>query len=262
MQLKIIIATITTLLLMNGCDSGSSTPTESTASAQASAHSGNDNPGEENSGEENRGDENAGDESPENGNVAPQPPVQKRAGWYMRTTVKATAADGTVYSHSSAGVFGELEQSMAEKDRHDIPAYGPAALQVVFPHYNWGEESGDYWSDYRKYENGAETRAVWTFQIKNQHTVDLSNADIEIALKDAQNVDFIKKDGNVIYKETEIDSKKREDFTLVDVDKHQTYSVDELEYANLTMDGNHTRTFRWVRGSVQDEDFEPVVLPQ
>ena len=212
---------------MNGCNSESSTPIESL----------------------------------ENGNVAPQTTVQKRAGWYMRTTVKATAADGTVYSHNSAGLIGELEQSMAEKDKHDIASYGPAALQVVFPQYNWGEESGDYWSDYRKYENGAETRAVWTFQIKNQKTIDLSNADIEIALKDAQNVDFVKEKGQVRYIETDVDSSKRDAFTLVDVDNQQTYSIDELENADLSMDGKHTRTFRWVRGSVQDEDFEPVVLP-
>jgi len=61
----------------------------------------------------------------------------KYAGWYMRTRVSATTQDGTVYEHNSAGVFGKLKQSRYKKDRHDIPAYGPATLQVVFPHYNW-----------------------------------------------------------------------------------------------------------------------------
>jgi len=191
-------------------------------------------------------------------------PKQKYAGWYMRTTVKATTADGTVYRHNSAGIFGELKQSKFKRDKHDIPAYGPAVLQVVFPHYNWGEkESGDYWSDYRKYKKRrADKRAVWTFQIKNQKTVDLSNADIEIALKGAQNVDFVKEKGQIRYIETDVDSSKRDAFTLVDVDNNQTYSVDELKYANLSMDGKHVRTFRWVRGNVKERDFKPVVLPE
>ena len=182
----------------------------------------------------------------------------------MRTTVEATAPDVTVYAHKTAGVFGELADSESGKDRHDIPSYGPAALQVVFPHYNWGEkESGDYWSDYRPYsQSEEETRAVWTFQIKNQKTVDLSNADIRINLEDAREVMYVKENGNVEYRETGTNTKMKNELTLVDVDNHQTYSVDELEYANFTMESKHARTFRWVIGSVKDEDFKPVVLPE
>ena len=188
----------------------------------------------------------------------------KYAGWYMRTRVSATAEDGTVYEHNSAGVFGKLKQSKRKKDRHDIPSYGPATLQVVFPHYNWGEEySGDYWSDYRKYKKSRKNkRAVWTFQIKNQKGVDLTNADIRIKLDDAIKVYYVKENGNVRYIEAGTDKIMKEKFTLVDVDKHQTYSVDELQYADLTMDGNHTRTFRWVRGPVKKRDFRPVVVPE
>jgi hypothetical protein len=188
----------------------------------------------------------------------------KYAGWYMRTRVAATTQDGTVYEHNSAGVFGELKQSKYAKDRHDIPSYGPAVLQVVFPHYNWGEkDSGDYWSDYRKYKKArADKRAVWTFQVKNQKTVDLSNADIRIKLDDAREVTYVKKDGNVKYTETGTDTEMKNNFTLVDVDNHQTYSVDELEYINLNMDGKHTRTFRWIRGPVKKRDYRPVVLPE
>ena len=191
-------------------------------------------------------------------------PKPKYAGWYMRTRVSATAEDGTVYEHNSAGVFGRLKQSKWKKDRHDIPAFGAAALQVVFPHYNWGEEdSGDYWSDYRKYKKRrAHKRAVWTFQIKNQKTVDLSDADIRIKLDDARKIKYIKENGSIHYIETGTNTKKKNRFTLVDVDNHQTYSVDELEYANLSMDGKHTRTFRWVKGRVKKRDFRPVVVPE
>ena len=188
---------------------------------------------------------------------------QKYAGWYMRTKVYATAPDSKEYSHTTAGVFGKLKQSKWKKDQHDVPAFGSSALQVVFPHLNWEEESGDYYSNYYKYKKSAERkRAVWTFQIKNQNTVDLSNASIRIALEDAQNVDYVKKDKKVTYIETTVDPNKREDLTLVDVDNHKTYSVDELEYANLGMDGKHSRTFRWVRGKVKKRDFRALPIEE
>ena len=103
---------------------------------------------------------------------------------------------------------------------------------------------------------------VYTFQVKNQHTVDLSNAPINIEIEGQQNVDFIKKDGKVTYIETDLDPEKRERFTLVDVDNHKTYDFDEIEYANLNMDGNHKRTFRLVRGKVRKRDFRPLPEPK
>jgi len=190
-------------------------------------------------------------------------PKEKDAGWYMRTRVSATTDDGTVYTHNTAGVFGKLKQSKNKKDRHDISSYAPATLQVVFPHYNWNEgEAGDYWSDYRRYnKRKTNKRVVYTFQVKNQGNVDLSNADIEIKLDDAIDINYVKENGNVRYIEKGTNPEIKQKFTLVDVDNERTYSVDELEYANLNMDGNHTRTFRWVRGRVKKKDFKPVVLP-
>jgi len=135
---------------------------------------------------------------------------------------------------------------------------------VVFPHYNWGEEdSDDYWSDYRKYKKRRiGKRVVYTFQVKNQKTVNLSNADLTIKLDDAIVVKFTRENGSVHYIETELNTEMKNDFTLVDVHNKQTYQVDELEYANLSMDGKHTRTFRWVRGRVKKRDFRAVVLPE
>lgn len=188
----------------------------------------------------------------------------KDAGWYMRIRISATADDGTVYTHNSAGVFGELKQSRYKKDRHDIPAYGAETLQVVFPHYNWEEDSGDYYSDYRKWnKKKANKRAAYTFLVKNQKGADLSNASLNIFVDPATIVKFVKeKDGNIKYTETGKDYSSLENFTLVDVDNHQTYAMDELEYANLSMDGNHTRTFRIVRGSIKKRDFKPLEMPE
>ena len=188
---------------------------------------------------------------------------KREGGWYMRTRVAGIAPNGTVYEHNSAGVFGELIDSRKKKDRHDIPAFGPAVLQVVFPHYNWGEnDSGDYWSDYRKYRKRARNRRkVWTFLIRNQKTVNLSNAEIKIKLDDARKLKYVKENGNIRYIEAGIDTKMKNELTLVDVDNHRTYSVDELPYADFTMEGKHTRTFRWVKGRVTKRDFKPVRFP-
>ena len=186
---------------------------------------------------------------------------QKYAGWYMRTKVSATAPDGTVYRHDTAGVFGQLKQSKNKLDKHDIPGYGAALLQVVFPHYDWADKSGDYFTDYKKWrKSNVDKRAVWTFLVRNQKTVDLSHAPITIELDGAQNVDFVKKEGRVTYVETNVDTSKRDDLTLVDVDNRKTYSYDELATANLNMDGLHKRTFRWVKGKVHKKDFK--LLPE
>ena len=183
----------------------------------------------------------------------------KYAGWYMQTTVKATTADGKVYEHNTAGIFGKLKQSEHKKDMHDIPSYGPAALQVVFPKRNWGEANGDYFSDYREYRRSrAKRRVVYTFQIKNQNTVDLSHADIEITLKGQQNVVFTKKNGVVIYEERRLKPEKKEAYSLVDVDNQKVYTFGQVKNANLNMDGKHTRTFRWVRNEVKPRDFNPL----
>ena len=184
---------------------------------------------------------------------------EKYAGWYMRTKVYAITEDGKKYSHTTAGIFGKLKQSRWKKDVHDIPAFASATFQVVFPHLNWGEDSGDYLSNYYKYTKRRKNkRAVWTFQVKNQHGVDLSNAALRIELEGAQNVEYVKENGQVRYIATTLDPEKRERLTLVDVDNHKTYSVDELEDADLSMDGKHVRTFRWVMGRVKKRDFKPL----
>ena len=68
----------------------------------------------------------------------------------MKTNVSATdPATSIVYSHKTAGVFGELDGSVEGKDRHDIPGFGSAIFQVVFVQTTWGNENGNYFSDYR-----------------------------------------------------------------------------------------------------------------
>lgn len=193
---------------------------------------------------------------------AKKAPKQQYAGWYMRIRASAVTSSGREFHHDTAGVFGELVHSRYKKDRHDIESYGATTFQVVFPHYDWEALSGDYWSDYRKYSAGkADARAVYTFQVRNQNTVDLSSASLKLFVDDAQNVNFYRENGQVKYVETDTNAQMIEKFTLVDVDNNRTYAMEELENAELSMEGLHTRTFRLVRGAVSNKDFSPVVKP-
>ncbi len=192
----------------------------------------------------------------------------KTAGWYGKTVVHATAEDGKVYSHKSAGVFGELVQSSDDKDQHDIPGYGPAKLQIVFYKPEWGDNNGYYFSDYRSYDDNS--KQVWTFQVLNtyveknpDYSVDLSHAFVTISLPAIYDVRYKEDNGGITYKESsESNITLLNRLTLVDVDNNTAYSVSELQTASLNMDGKYTRTFRWVLGTVDQDDYTPLAAPQ
>ena len=184
------------------------------------------------------------------------------AGWYGKTEVTATASDGTIYSHKSAGVFGKLVQSSDDQDQHDIPGYGPALLQVIFVPDFSADITAGYFSEYKHYD-GTNAKASWTFQVKNQQDVDLSTAPITINLPVVHDVRYRDDNGTVTYKESsESNITLLNQLTLVDVDNSTTYTITELESATLNMDSKHTRTFRWVLGTVESTDYEPLPAPQ
>ena len=185
------------------------------------------------------------------------------AGWYARTEVLATASDGKVYSHTTAGVFGQLVQSSDDQDQHDIAGYGPAILQVIFiPEFSTDTTAG-FFSEYKNYDENSSEKKVWTFMVKNQNTVDLSNAPITISLEGTFDVKYRDDRGKVEYKESaSSDDNITSDLHLVDVDNNTDYSVNELSNAGLSMQGLHTRTFRWVLGSVENTDYEALPSAQ
>jgi hypothetical protein len=181
--------------------------------------------------------------------------ITPKAGWYMRTIISATLPDGTTYTHKSAGVFGELDESNRRRDQHDIESYGKAVLQTTFVN-NQVHISKEYFSDYREYSETG-TKQVWTFLVKNDLAPDLSHADLNISVDDVR--DVYKKPGQRFYSETvSSDQSKRDALILVDVDNRKTYSYEELKNTTLSMDGKRVRTFRWVlNGSVSSDDMKP-----
>jgi hypothetical protein len=260
MKLK-LITLIFVALLTTGCETGGDTPDNPTGDNPVSTNPGGTNPGETDPGtnpgenpEENPSGSNPGESTP--------PVTAKNAGWYLRTVATATAQDGKVYVHKTAGVFGLLAESSNEKDRHDIAAYGEGAaiLQVLFTPTEWGEDNGNYFSNYKHYdESHPNERNVWKFQVRNPKSVNLADADLKLDLVGPYAITSTKQNGSVQYKETLSRDMTAllNNLTLVDVDNQREYGYDELKNANLGMDGVHTRSFRWVVGPVTQEDFKP-----
>lgn len=185
----------------------------------------------------------------------------KTAGWYGKTQISATSTDGTVYTHNTAGIFGELLESTEAKDSNDVPGHGTALFQIVFPQTNWGEYNGDYFSNYQSFIEGESPKRVWTFQIKNQKTVDLKDASIKITLDGIYDVTYLEENGRTRYKESRALNPERTNIlTLIDVDNHTSYAPSELKTADLSMDGLHVRTFRWVKGEVEESDYAPLTV--
>ena len=240
--MKGIILTLI-VLLMTGCGSGSG---------------GGEGPVDQPPIENNPGeipDDNLGDNpSDENPEETPPQVTLKKVGWYLRTVVKATLSDGRVFEHSTAGVFGELDDSEAGKDRHDIESFGKAILQIRFVNTEIDAKK-EYYSDYRKYDGESEKKR-WTFLIKNEQEVNLANAGLSISIEPMRRIFQEENRLSYIEKVAKSENDKRKDFVLVDVDNQKTYSYEEIKNANLSMDGKHTRTFRWVLGSATEEDMK------
>jgi hypothetical protein len=68
--------------------------------------------------------------------------------WYVRLI----AEEPTQPMRDRNNVFGQLSAAAPGYDRHDLPKlapFSPPSLSVVFPHPDWGQNAGDYASDYR-----------------------------------------------------------------------------------------------------------------
>jgi hypothetical protein len=173
------------------------------------------------------------------------------SGWYMRVIVQATDENDKVYIHNSAGVFGELDESLDGLDKHDIPAKGSAVLQVRFVNDNLDNTQG-YYSDYRSYDNN-KTKESWDIVVINDDSnVDLSNAPIQLEIEAQKD---IYRKANGLYTETPSpDKTKLDNLKIIDLDNQVVYSYNDLKNANLSMDGKKERKFRLILGNIKQDD--------
>jgi len=178
-----------------------------------------------------------------------------QVGWYMRIVSNATTSQGKVYTHNTAGVFGELDESIDGLDRHDVPAKGSAILQVRLVNDDL-DSTQEYYSDYRSYDQN-DTKQSWDFMvINNDNSVDLSNASLNL---DIQNLKQLYKSNGRYTEVSANDTKKRDSIKLIDLDNQTVYSYTDLKTANLHMDGKHIRKFRLVLGEVTQDDMQVFV---
>ncbi len=71
--------------------------------------------------------------------------------WYVRLIVQAGALE------DRGNLFGLLDDSVDGPDFHDLeelPPFAPPWLTIVFPHPEWGDQAGNYTTDYREAQPG------------------------------------------------------------------------------------------------------------
>ena len=84
-------------------------------------------------------------------------------GWFIRLIAESEGL------RDSFNVFGQLADSRQGYDAHDLqelPPFGDSYLTVVFPHHSWGDQAGDYASDYHRLRPG---RDRWRFEVRSSN---------------------------------------------------------------------------------------------
>ncbi len=90
-------------------------------------------------------------------------PEKGENGWFIRLIVES----GDL--RDAGNVLGQLAASRRGYDAHDLEELSPFGndyLSVVFPHQNWGDQAGDYTSDYHRYPRWRPAkRDRWRFEV-------------------------------------------------------------------------------------------------
>ena len=80
--------------------------------------------------------------------------------WFMRLIAESGSLK------DSHNVLGQLSDSVLGYDSHDLPelsAFSAPYLSIVFPHLDWGEQSGDRTSDYHSLQSKIDDQ--WYFEV-------------------------------------------------------------------------------------------------
>ncbi len=82
--------------------------------------------------------------------------------WFMRLIVES---DGL---RDEGNLLGQLTESLDDRDYHDLeelPPFDDPYLTVVFPHPDWGDQAGDYATDFHELKP-RRRRERWTFEVR------------------------------------------------------------------------------------------------
>ncbi|WP_415407101.1 hypothetical protein ACLHDG_00840 [Sulfurovum sp. CS9] len=165
--------------------------------------------------------------------------------WYMRLIAEVPSEQ----MRDRGNVLGQLYDSSAGKDSHDLielAPFGEIYLTIVFPHPEWGDDAGDYSSDY--HHPDAYNEDEWIFQVKTSAT----NSDVTLRWE-GLNVVSTSWGGKKPKKKEELvidsflermwveDTATGEKMPVVVDGKLQTYT--------FNMNGSNVREFRWGIGT-------------
>lgn len=172
--------------------------------------------------------------------------------WYLKTVV--TIEDGEdVFFDDRSGVFGRLPGAQEGRDPHDAPVWAsvassPAAVVFLRDEADWGEDAGEYLSDYRP---AGDDKQTWTF------TVVSSRPDAVATL--TWDTFFVITEANGSWLTTpDNDNPTVAELSLIDLetgDKIPAASRSgQMKSYSFNMNGASERHFRWVQGKVSKDD--------
>jgi len=186
----------------------------------------------------------------------------EKAGWHAHT-VLSVRLNGVIYENPlNSGTFGLLRGSVKTKDMQDIQRFGRGRYWLVFPHAEWGRESGDYSSDYRSWPMPSSHTVSWTFQIKTTQPEIMAKGSIAISLDGIYEINVTDIGHKKFYRESAYLPERRSGFMLLDVDKRKQYTYDELATVKFGMDGKRVRTFKWVWGKRRAPVYDAPVVSE
>ncbi len=173
--------------------------------------------------------------------------VKQTKEWYVSTSVSVyDEANNKTYKGTNPAVFGRLSESVDGYDKNDIPVYTSVVARkaaVVFVHTDWGEDSGEYHSDYHNTNGHKES---WTM------TVFSSVPNAEVTVKWDGLYALTPKEESQGYDEKKLpEDAILEDLHLVDVQTGEEIDVTEDGQMNsytFTMGEEGSRTFIWALG--------------
>lgn len=143
--------------------------------------------------------------------------------WYVRLTAMA----GNL--KDSSNLLGQLRDSRRGYDLHDLKELSPFAtpyLTIVFPHPDWGDNAGDYGTDFRgtrKHKN------KWVFEVRS----DDPNRDVTLSWSSHADM---------------------RGMSLLDtVTGTKVAALDSDQQYTFNMDGLTVREFKWLSGHSRDK---------
>jgi len=164
--------------------------------------------------------------------------------WYLQTV--ATTANGLKDDRS--GVIGRIPEGADGKDKHDIPAFasvnGAPIAVISVRGEEWGEDAGEYLSDYRAPGKG---RAAWNFVVTSNDPT----AQVTLSWEGLYLIEERPEGGF----DTRLanDNRTLRSLRLIDLDKGRVVRRGikrngQIKPYTFRMDGQNERHFRWVAG--------------